>query len=73
MAAGLPQVVSDASGGLEATGEDAIVVPFGNIAAYREAFARLVADPDERRRLGVAARRRANELFSIRAMVDPPA
>ena len=66
MAHGRP-VVASAVGGLldlvvhEETG---LLVPPRDVGALREALGRLLADADERRRLGAAARDRARELLS---------
>ena len=69
MAAGLP-VVASAVGGLPEMVEDGhtgyLVAP-GDAAALGEALARLVADPDLRRRMGAAGRRRARERFDLPA------
>jgi glycosyltransferase involved in cell wall biosynthesis len=70
MAAGVPPVVCDGSGNPEAVGDAGIVVPVGDEAALTDAFMRLAADPDERARLGAAARARAVEHYSLDLMLD---
>jgi glycosyltransferase involved in cell wall biosynthesis len=64
-AAGKPIIASD-SGGLRdivADGESGLLVPPGDVDALRAAMAQLIADPELRARMGVAAARRA-ALFS---------
>ena len=67
MAYGRPVVASAVGGLLDAVedGVTGVLVPPGDVRALREAVERLLADPDERRRLGVAARQRARESFSF--------
>lgn len=72
MASGLP-VVARAVGGnpeLVIDGETGILCPPDDIPAMAAAIAGLAADGDLRRRLGSAARRRAEEAFSSAAMVS---
>ena len=57
-------IVSDGPGNPELVGDAGVVVPVGDPAALAAALARLAADPAERARLGVAARRRYDERFS---------
>jgi glycosyltransferase involved in cell wall biosynthesis len=67
MAAGLP-VVASAVGGIPEIvidGETGILVPPGNVEALAAALSALLADPEERRRLGEAGRRRAGALFDL--------
>lgn len=67
MAAGLP-VVATAVGGIPEVvvdGETGFLVPAEDTGALTDALARLVADPELRRRLGAAGRRRAEELFDV--------
>ncbi|MDQ4040195.1 MAG: glycosyltransferase [Actinomycetota bacterium] len=69
MAAGLP-VVASAVGGLPemvVDGETGVLVPPGDPEALGRALARLVADPQERRRMGAAGRRRVEEHFDLPA------
>jgi glycosyltransferase involved in cell wall biosynthesis len=70
MAAGVPPVVCDGSGNPEAVGETGIVVAVGDEPALTDAFVRLAGDPDERARLGAAARTRAIEHYSLGLMLD---
>jgi len=66
MAHGRP-VVAGAVGGLldlVVNGETGILVEPGNVPALRAALDRLLDDPDLRRRMGAAGRRRADEHFS---------
>ncbi len=67
MAYGRPVVASAVGGLLDAVedGVTGVLVPPGDVRALREAVERLLADPGERRRLGVAARQRARERFSF--------
>ncbi len=65
MAAGLAPVVSDGPGNPEAVGEAGVVVPVGDVSALASALERLAGDPEERTRLGAAARARAEAEFSI--------
>jgi len=61
MAAGAP-VIASATGGLVEQVADGVtgrLVPPGDVAALRAAIADLLADPDVRRRMGAAGRRRA--------------
>ncbi|MDQ2982957.1 MAG: glycosyltransferase family 4 protein [Actinomycetota bacterium] len=59
---GIPTVIEDGVTGL--------LVPVGDAAATREAVERALGDPDLRRRLGEAARRRVTELCSWDRVVD---
>ena len=54
-AGGLPEVVEHGVTGL--------VVPRGDTSALAEAIGSLLADPERRRRMGVAGRERALRLF----------
>jgi glycosyltransferase involved in cell wall biosynthesis len=65
MAHGLTTVVSDGPGNPEAVGDAGVVAPVGDVEAWTEALLRLAADPDERARLGAAARARAAGEFSV--------
>jgi glycosyltransferase involved in cell wall biosynthesis len=58
---GLPTMVSD--------GREAVLVPRRDHAAFAHEIARLLDDPDERRRLGEAARRRQQEEFRFEQTV----
>jgi glycosyltransferase involved in cell wall biosynthesis len=65
MRAGLAVVVSDGPGNPELVGDAGAVVPAADPEALAAVLARLAADPDERRRLGAAARSRYEEHFSL--------
>ncbi len=68
MAAGLPVVTSAIGGALEIVDDTCgVLVPAGDTAAVAASLDRLIADRDERRRLGQAGRERAN------ALCDPAA
>ncbi|MDX6370940.1 MAG: glycogen synthase, partial [Gaiellaceae bacterium] len=72
MAHGRP-VVATPMGGLRdlvVDGETGLVVPARDPAALRAALERLLGDPELRRRLGEAGRRRAGERFSWAAVTD---
>jgi glycosyltransferase involved in cell wall biosynthesis len=72
MSFGLP-VIATAVGGVPEiiTPEvDGLLVPPGDIAALAAAMARLVGDPQLRRRLGVAARATVANRFSLEAAVE---
>lgn len=69
MRAGLPCVVADGPGNPEAVGDAGVVLPAGDVDALARALARLARDPDERARLGAAARARvAGELSAERML-----
>jgi rhamnosyl/mannosyltransferase len=71
MALGKPVVSSDLPTGVtyvNVDGETGLTFPVGNEAALAAACRRLLSDDALRIRLGAAARRRANELFSYGAM-----
>ena len=67
MAAGLPVVASDVGGvpELVVDGETGLLVPPGNDRLLASALRRLLADPELRRRMGEAWRRRAEEAFDL--------
>ncbi len=65
MMAGRPVVATDVGGTAEAVGDAGILVPAREPALLAEALLRSIGDPALRARLGVAARRRALELFTI--------
>jgi glycosyltransferase involved in cell wall biosynthesis len=71
MAARVPLVVNDIGGlgELLRNEEQALIVPQGNEAALTAALRRLAADPDLRRRLTEAARRKIDEEYSADACV----
>lgn len=66
MASGAAVVASSESGGRDAghDGDEIVLVPPADSAALATALNRLAADPEERRRMGVAARRRVVRGFS---------
>jgi glycosyltransferase involved in cell wall biosynthesis len=65
MAEGVPVVGSDHAGIAEAVehGRTGLIVPSGDPSALADALARLIANPELRRRLGTAARAAAAERF----------
>jgi glycosyltransferase involved in cell wall biosynthesis len=71
MSAGLPVVATDSSGvdSLVAAGENGIVVPRGDAAAFGDALATLAVDPALRERYGRGSLARVRN-FTIDAMVD---
>lgn len=72
MAAGLPPVVSDADSLPEIVTHEKTgwVVPKGNAAALAAALIKLLTDPAQAARLGLAARADATARFSVERMVD---
>jgi glycosyltransferase involved in cell wall biosynthesis len=72
MAHGRPVVATRVGGLLDLVvdGETGIVVPPRDPAALRSALDRLLADPDLRRRLGMAGRDRARTQFSWERVTD---
>jgi glycosyltransferase involved in cell wall biosynthesis len=58
-------VVSNGSGNPEAVGDAGVIVPIGDVGAWKTALAGLLAEPDERERLQRAARARAEARFSV--------
>jgi glycosyltransferase involved in cell wall biosynthesis len=66
MAHGRPVVASAVGGLLDLVvdGETGLLVPPGDVDALRLAIEQLLGDPELRRRLGEAGRRRAAERFS---------
>ena len=72
MAAGLPIVAGDTSGNREliTDGRGGLLVPAGDSVAISAAIQRLLGEPELAARLGAAARRRAEEEFSLAQMVD---
>lgn len=73
MAFGLAVVVSDLPGLTEAVedGKSGLVVPRNDAAALARALERLAGDPEERRRLGGAARTRIHALLDAREDESP--
>jgi len=71
MASSLACVATDVGGNAEALADGAgVIVPAGDEGALAAALAGLLDDEDERRRLGTAARRRAEGAFGLARMVD---
>jgi glycosyltransferase involved in cell wall biosynthesis len=71
MASGLPSVVTAIPANLQLIeeGVHGLTMPFGNEKAAGQAFMRCFADPEMRRRLGAAARRRVVENYSTERVV----
>lgn len=65
MAHGLAPVVADGAGNSEAVADAGLVFAAGDRAAMAAALARLAADPEERARLGAAARARLGDELSV--------
>lgn len=72
MSAGLPIVASDVGGVAEAlvAGESGLLVGSGEVRALADALNDLLEDPGRGARLGAAAKRRADQLFTRTAMID---
>ncbi len=68
MSLGLPCVVSDAPGNVEAVGDAGIIVRRGDVAGFERAFRRLL-DRGERVSLGRQAHERVTQHFSVGEMV----
>jgi glycosyltransferase involved in cell wall biosynthesis len=67
MAAGLPCICSDVGGVSEILDDDCgLLVRAGDAGSLRTAMEKLIADPDLAAKLGTAARRRVQELFTMR-------
>lgn len=71
MAAGAPVIATDVGGNREAVvdGVTGLIVAPRDVAALADALSRLLGNADVRRRLGRAGRTRAEQIFSIDAMV----
>lgn len=67
MAVGLPLIGSDSGAIPEVVGRCGLIVPEGNANELEQALRRLEAEPDLRRQLGEAGRRRFCEEFAIAA------
>jgi glycosyltransferase involved in cell wall biosynthesis len=72
MSAGLPVVTTDVGGCAEAVadGETGVVVPARDAGALTAALGRLLDDPARARELGAAGRRRWQERFTVRRMIE---
>jgi glycosyltransferase involved in cell wall biosynthesis len=70
MAIGLPAIVSDAPGNVDAVGDAGVVVPAGDVDGLRDALVRLAADASLRTALGERARKRVEDRFSLEQMLD---
>lgn len=66
MAFGLPSVSFDLVETRASTGDTGVLVPSGDIAAFADAVEELLDDDERRVELGIAARRRAEELLDWR-------
>ncbi|MEV0581671.1 glycosyltransferase [Nonomuraea sp. NPDC050310] len=64
---GVPAVAFDVSGGVRSA--EPVLVPPGDVDGFAEQLGRLLADHDERRRLGAAARARAAD-FRLERVLD---
>ncbi len=67
MACGLPVLSTDCGGPatLIQHGETGLLTPVGDVAAFSEAWCRLLEDSDLRQRMGQAGRARVEEFFSL--------
>jgi len=65
MGHGLAIVASDGPGNPDAIGDAGLLCGVGDVDALAGALVRLAGDPEERRRLGAAARARAEAKFSL--------
>jgi glycosyltransferase involved in cell wall biosynthesis len=63
-AAGLPQITTYESGDAVVDGETGCIIPCDNTPALASAIERLYASPEERSRMGAAARARMTALFT---------
>jgi glycosyltransferase involved in cell wall biosynthesis len=72
MACGLPMIVSDATSHPEQVGDGlhGLLVPAGRWEGVAAAIRRLVSGPEDRARMGEAARRRVRDAFSRERMVE---
>jgi len=70
--AGLPIVTTDAPGCREAVdeGQNGFLVPVRDRSALADAIGKLLADPDLRRRMGMASRKKAEAEFSEAVVVE---
>ena len=72
MALGKPVIAAAAGGPLEivADGETGLLFEPGNAESLSSAIRRLLADPDLRRRMGIAGRKRYAQKFTARRMAE---
>jgi len=72
MSSRLPVIVSRVGGNVEVVedGQSGLLFPSQDAAALAEKMGLLLRDPDRRRRLGDAARKRVEAIFSIDTMFD---
>lgn len=70
MAAGLPVIATEVGGNAEALGDTGVLIPSGDETQLAQAMLRLAKDADLRRRLGEAARRRAEAVFAVPRMQE---
>jgi len=70
MAHGLPVVAAGGGAHLETVGAAGLLFPPGDAGAAAQALARLGADPDLRRSVGTALRRRQHDEFTLSLHVD---
>jgi glycosyltransferase involved in cell wall biosynthesis len=68
MTCGRPIVAVDGGAVPEVLGETGIVTPANDPKAFAARLRELLADPEQRSRLGVAANRRATQHFTVQAM-----
>ncbi len=64
---GVPAVVSDIAGNRAVIqqGENGVLVPVGNVSALSDAVVGLLADEEARKRMGLSARNRIRQTFSV--------
>jgi glycosyltransferase involved in cell wall biosynthesis len=71
MACGVPCVVTDIGDSRELVGDTGVTVPPGKPEALAAAWAEmLMLTPEERQRMGQAARRRVRERYSLERIAD---
>jgi glycosyltransferase involved in cell wall biosynthesis len=70
MACGRPVVVSEGGGLAEVVGPAGLLVPPDDLAGFATRLNRLLQDPPSRASLGLAARQRMLDLFSVEHMIE---
>lgn len=72
MASGLPVVTTDCVGPREIIddGVDGFIVPQDDLPALEEALRELIEDPDRRRSLGMAGRRKAESVYGVSQVAE---